>query len=509
MLIMYAQENKLAAALCTLLAIGPSVLPLPAQELNTRPAAARPSEHAALDASLPMLADGLSRLATRQHARDRKPSTEFDGSPLFSSLRATGTGSPERKLAATDGGAAATTAEDALDMGSADEFAEALTELGSGPVSYAAGAEPNFLAEWRAQIASPREGSTLSTSQTFTWTSGTNAQTYWLWVGSCQDCTDLYDGNLGLRRQETVGVPSDGRRIFVTLFTLLNGEWWWYDYQYAAPNRTGARAEMLRPAAGSTLGSSETFSWSRGENVDHYWLWIGSCQNCTDILDESMGTSTSRTVGLPLDGRVIHVTLFSLINGDWYWHDYQFRAGSVTAGSATLVVTNHLLYPVNLLVNGRAVGSVPPGETRETVQSSSSLSLSWELVRPTVAGRAIGDTIGGRYSTIDRPSGRYTFTVDNRVGDSAFFVPSITNRSAVALLIEANGGLQSENRCNCTAPANTENVIAGYYRLFNNSSLRLYRSGTNYTGRYLIWSNFASRVEEATGRYRVLTTTAP
>ena len=60
------------------------------------------------------------------------------------------------------------------------------------------------------------------------------------------------------------------------------------------------------------------------------------------------------------------------------------------------------------------------------------------------------------------------------------------------LAIEVNGGLQAENRCNCVAPAYTDNVRAGYYELFNNSNVRLFYENTNYTGSYLYFGTDAN-----------------
>lgn len=100
---------------------------------------------------------------------------------------------------------------------------------------------------------------------------------------------------------------------------------------------------------------------------------------------------------------------------------------------------------------------------------------------------------------IVNPPGRQELTVDNIVADQSYFVPFITNGTGTGLLMEVNGGLQSQNRCNCVVAANTNNVAIGYYRLFSNSNVRAYRSGSNYTGQYRFFEKFLSFVENQSG----------
>ena len=185
----------------------------------------------------------------------------------------------------------------------------------------------------------------------------------------------------------------------------------------------------------------------------------------------------------------------------------------------TISVTNHLLYPVDIEANGAVVGSVSAGQTMtSSLGVLSSLALSWDLNRPTVDGRPIGDAMGGSYSTIDDPSGTIPFTIDNVVGDTTYFVPLIDNETSDGLLMGVNMGLASENRCDCVVPASGQNVGFGYYRLFSNSNVRGYRTGSNYTGPYIFWGhdatvspdgNLESLVESESGATNLQATTAP
>jgi hypothetical protein len=96
----------------------------------------------------------------------------------------------------------------------------------------------------------------------------------------------------------------------------------------AAYDPSDPRAQMITPEDGSVLSPTPTFEWSAGENVDDYYLQIGSCFECNDLLDEDEGQNLVRSVPLPVDGRMIYVSLFSSIGGDWYEIDYQYQAAS-------------------------------------------------------------------------------------------------------------------------------------------------------------------------------------
>ena len=87
----------------------------------------------------------------------------------------------------------------------------------------------------RAQILTPANGATLSLCPTFSWTAGTGATQYWLWLGSCRSCADLESRDLGTSLSATVHVPEDGRLIYLTLFSKIHGTWYWLEYLYCAP----------------------------------------------------------------------------------------------------------------------------------------------------------------------------------------------------------------------------------------------------------------------------------
>jgi hypothetical protein len=87
----------------------------------------------------------------------------------------------------------------------------------------------------KAIMTSPTPGSTISGgSMTLTWSSATGTTQYWLWIGTVQGGTDLYNNGQALNTSATIsGLPTNGTTVFVRLFTYKNGQWLFNDYSYA------------------------------------------------------------------------------------------------------------------------------------------------------------------------------------------------------------------------------------------------------------------------------------
>lgn len=184
----------------------------------------------------------------------------------------------------------------------------------------------------KAAITSPAAGSTLAgTSVTFQWTAGTGVTRYYLFVGKWQGGNTLFAQDMGTATSANVtGLPADASTVYVRLWSYAGGAWQSNDYTYTASGAApvASRATMSSPAPGSTLtGTSATFTWTAGSGVQRYWLFVGTSQGNNDIYGADQGSSTSVTVsGLPANGKVLHVRLWSYINSGWQSNDYSYRA---------------------------------------------------------------------------------------------------------------------------------------------------------------------------------------
>ena len=96
---------------------------------------------------------------------------------------------------------------------------------------------------------------------------------------------------------------------------------------------TSLAATMTSPAAGSTLSTSTTFTWSAGTGgVTAYYLWVGTSPGTDNVLGYEIQSGTSTTVSLPTGGATLYVRLWTQFSGSpMAYNDYTYTEGTVTA----------------------------------------------------------------------------------------------------------------------------------------------------------------------------------
>ncbi|MGD0932936.1 MAG: hypothetical protein ABR902_20015, partial [Candidatus Korobacteraceae bacterium] len=183
-------------------------------------------------------------------------------------------------------------------------------------------------------ITSPSNGSTLTGStQVFTWSAGADASAYWLTAGNAPGGNNYYSsGNLGnVLTTTATGLPTDGSTIYVTLFTYVGGQWVYNQYSYTASGGASNYAVITSPTNNTEVdGTSVTFDWSAGNGASGYWLDIGSTQGGNDIYQSgelSSSTFSAMVNDMPNDGQEVYATMWTLINGQWYYNQYMYQSG--------------------------------------------------------------------------------------------------------------------------------------------------------------------------------------
>ena len=135
------------------------------------------------------------------------------------------------------------------------------------------------------------------------------------------------------------GLPTDGRQVYVTLYSLVGGQWFGNAYTYTAFSAGAAAGVLTTPAPGSTFsGNSVTFGWTAGSGSSAYWLDLGSVPGGNQYFQSgNMGNVLTRTVnGLPSDGSTIYVTLYSLVGILWKGNAYTYTAFNAASGLAQI-----------------------------------------------------------------------------------------------------------------------------------------------------------------------------
>jgi hypothetical protein len=177
-------------------------------------------------------------------------------------------------------------------------------------------------------IQTPISGSTLTGNVvTFTWSAGSGATAYWLDVGNAVGGSQYYQSGSTTALTTTVtSLPADGSTVYVTLYSLVGGQWVSNAYTYTA----APCAVMQTPIPGLTLsGTSATFTWSAGTGPTAYGMSVGSTPGNYDIYSSgNLGNALTTTVNtLPANGSLIYVTLYSLYQGQWSTNAYTYVSG--------------------------------------------------------------------------------------------------------------------------------------------------------------------------------------
>jgi hypothetical protein len=142
-----------------------------------------------------------------------------------------------------------------------------------------------------AVMQTPTNNSTLDTNHiTFTWAAGTSATAYWIDIGTTVGGNNyIQSGNLGnvLTSTQATGFPANGSTMYVTLYSLIGGQWFNNRYSYVlAPHYT-------LPAWTAPTGSDPAASY----NIYRGYPSTGSCTgSSTPVSMTKIGSVTAPTV---------------------------------------------------------------------------------------------------------------------------------------------------------------------------------------------------------------------
>ena len=111
-------------------------------------------------------------------------------------------------------------------------------------------------------------------------------------------------------------------------------------------------AEITSPAPESTLeGSTATFAWSAGSQVEQYFLYLGTTPGANDLYGQSQELNHEVTVsGLPVDGSIIYIRLWSQLPAGWFFADTSVLAAFQEGSSGNLVLVKEKLKKMNELL---------------------------------------------------------------------------------------------------------------------------------------------------------------
>ena len=135
--------------------------------------------------------------------------------------------------------------------------------------------------------------------------------------------------------------------------------------------------------------------------------------------------------------------------------------------------TNRLVAPVRLVVGGDQARTVAPGET-VTLRAPRGRTLvaEWEMVRPLSAdSQPMGEIVKSAVVLRDA-RGTVEAGAGARTAEADYFAPLISNAGTEAIRVMVNAGLQGALDCRCAMRPGATRVFVGYYRLYQNSTVR-------------------------------------
>jgi hypothetical protein len=163
-------------------------------------------------------------------------------------------------------------------------------------------------------------------------------------------------------------------------------------------------------------------------------------------------------------------------------------------------VTNHLVDPVDVLIDGQMVYTVEAGQHDSLIlPRDRAVEVAWRLARPRQGRQQMGEEFEVVLSSGARSGNETRSSVTAVAPDRAMFAPLVTNRTNRELVALINPRTSAELRCNCVIPPNSQGVHIGYYPLLENSAVRFFAARRPYTGQFLEAGDFYPRVDTLSG----------
>ena len=183
----------------------------------------------------------------------------------------------------------------------------------------------------QAALTYPLNGATgVDTSQPFTWSSAEGAQAYYLYVGTTQGASDVFDSRQ-LDPSVTQITPSllPGQTLWARMWTKDSaGQWSYYDSSFSTSSSVPiTEATLTYPTNGATLDDPTVpFSWTAVPDAQAYYLYIGTSQGAQDLFDSAQLTVTSVTPPPLPTGTTTWARIWTKRNNTWTFRDVSFVA---------------------------------------------------------------------------------------------------------------------------------------------------------------------------------------
>ena len=126
-----------------------------------------------------------------------------------------------------------------------------------------------------------QSASDTSAYETFVWTGVTDAQSYYLYVGTSPGAKDIVDTGETKATSFQVNGLEPGKTLYARVYTLLKGVWEVDSVTFT----TSLSARFTKPMAGDGSDLGQGIAWTTILGADSYLLNVGSEPGSKDLLD--------------------------------------------------------------------------------------------------------------------------------------------------------------------------------------------------------------------------------
>jgi hypothetical protein len=180
-----------------------------------------------------------------------------------------------------------------------------------------------------AHLLSPADGAVnIDVFSKLNWTTVTDAQAYYVYVGSAQGLKDVYDSGEIATSSLAVSAFKPNTQYFIRLYTEKTSRWYSIDYSFTTG--TGI-AQMVYPMDKATdVDPALPFQWSSDPRALAYFVTVGTGVGLSDIYSSGETLDTSKSIPVPGTG-TFYIRLSTKRAEGWKSLDSSFALGDFVA----------------------------------------------------------------------------------------------------------------------------------------------------------------------------------
>jgi hypothetical protein len=191
-------------------------------------------------------------------------------------------------------------------------------------------------------FTAPAPGAQVTAPVTFQWASRSDAQGYYLYVGTSSGAKNLVDtGQISATSYTASSLPSG--TLYAKIWTLQENVWRGNEITFSVANPLPPQAAFTYPANGArNVDQGQPFQWTAVSGAQAYYLYVGTTLGAKNIVDTGeIQTTTYAMSNLPA-AQTLYARIYTKQNGIWRFNDVSFTAAA--ALPSTLAT---LTYPTN------------------------------------------------------------------------------------------------------------------------------------------------------------------